>query len=181
MIPSAMSSHAHDTDPSLKPLFVLTSLKNFLDSSPKPTFEPNLLPSKVPTLKPTNKSTHPRNHRTLSFYVMGDVPYTTNEMKLLKNQLKDMAQTSKDDALFMVHVGDIYPPNNVDCVSSSYSDVVDIFTGYSNLPVLILSGDNGWTDCEIRDVAWTLWSRNFMGFEQKWNSTNNIPNHVTRQ
>ena len=54
-------------------------------------------------------------------------------------------------------------------------------TLHANLPVLVLPGDNDWTDCEYPDVAWNLWSRNFMGFEHKWNSTSHIPKHVERQ
>ena len=180
LIPSAMPSRVPSTFASFKPSTV-PSTRPSLAPSPKPTFEPTLLPSKTPTLKPVNKPTHPSNHDTFSFYAMGDVPYSTSETKLLRKQLKGIAKTSNDDALFMVHVGDIFTPRNLDCVSSSYSDVADIFTDHANLPVLVLPGDNDWSDCENPDKAWKLWSRNFMGFEHKWNSTNHIPKHVKRQ
>ena len=78
--------------------------------------------------------------------------------------------------LFLWCMWGIFLPQNILIVCLHHT-----LTLHANLPVLVLPGDNDWTDCEYPDVAWNLWSRNFMGFEHKWNSTSHIPKHVERQ
>lgn len=117
---------------------------------------------------------------------MGDVPYTENEKKLLKRQLNDMeadeaAEGANDgDALFAVHIGDIFTTREFDCVPDSYTDVSDIFTKHSHLPTFVLPGDNEWVDCKNENKAFQMWEDNFLAFEKHWNTTSHLPSRVSR-
>jgi len=119
---------------------------------------------------------------TFSFYVMGDVPYTESDEKQLRKQLEDIdEEMPTDDALFIVHVGDIFTRRRQKCIRKTYQNVADTFTELSPLPVIVLPGDNDIFDCEDPEDAQALWENSFIGFEQNWNTRSNLPSSIIRQ
>lgn len=86
-----------------------------------------------------------------------------------------------DDALFIVHVGDIFTRRRQRCIPKTYENVADTFTTLSPLPVIVLPGDNDIFDCEDPNEAQALWESSFIGFEQNWNTRSNLPSRVIRQ
>ncbi|MCB1123277.1 MAG: hypothetical protein KJT03_17105, partial [Verrucomicrobiae bacterium] len=107
---------------------------------------------------------------TLTFAVMGDVPYglTPEEMKaedeILKVQIQELNQNK--DLAFVMHVGDIKkgaPPCN-----TAVFEKVDNILRASTHPLFIIPGDNEWNDCTDPAEAWKLWEQHFMRFDEHW-------------
>ena len=154
-------------------------------SRPKPkqkTKKPSLRPTSAPTNSPVADTTPIKEHTTFSFYVMGDVPYNRVEKLRLRDQLEEITDDAPDNnALFIVHVGDIFTAEKEACVADTYEEVADIFLDNSPLPTFILPGDNDWADCEDPDTALTRWSNTFLNFEENWSDINHVPKRVKRQ
>jgi len=96
------------------------------------------------------------------FAAMGDVPYLPADFILLPKQLADLPR----DAQFAIHVGDI-KTGTVPCTDALYKQVADILAK-SPLPLFIIPGDNEWNDCTNPALAWKLWEKHFLRFEQRW-------------
>lgn len=109
----------------------------------------------------------------LSFYVMGDIPYSEREEDQLKYQLRDLSSSGK----FLVHVGDMQKPSRTDCEYDAYKRVRDIMYDNSDIPVLILPGDNDYLDCERPRHARAVWLKHFSSFEENWD----LPFRVERR
>ena len=92
---------------------------------------------------------------SFSFYVMGDTPYTEQEAKLLSEQISNL----DEDALFMIHVGDLMKSST--CAIDNYRDSSRILQG-SPVPVLVLPGDNDWIDCPNPNLALRRFRRYFI-------------------
>jgi len=119
-----------------------------------------LIPSRVTAGERTPQAKEP----LVTFYAMGDVPYTPEEDKLLPQQIEELP----DDAEFVIHVGDIKgggPP----CVEAVYQKVSGMLRE-SVAPVFIIPGDNEWNDCSDPDPdqAWIYWNRYFRRFDDHW-------------
>ena len=98
----------------------------------------------------------------VTFYAMGDVPYTPPQETILKRQIAELPR----DGRFLVHVGDIKagePP----CDESVYANVSSILAACKT-PVLIIPGDNEWNDCADPVQGWAFWQKYFRRFEQNW-------------
>ena len=105
----------------------------------------------------------PRQPRSLIvFSAMGDIPYTAEEYPVLQQQIAELPKES----VFAVHVGDI-KTGQVPCTESIYQDVAAILAK-SPCPLFIVPGDNEWNDCANPDAAWTLWTKHFKRFDEKW-------------
>lgn len=109
------------------------------------------------------------------------VPYTENERYCLNKQLRELDPSSMEHPYkFIIHVGDI-KSGPVTCVSTSYSDVAQIFSHSSNTlhydprDVFFIVGDNEWTDCASRTNGFMWWMNNF-GNGRKTNGGNTGPN-----
>lgn len=100
--------------------------------------------------------------KQVTFYAMGDVPYTTDEDEKLVKQIADIPK----DAEFVIHVGDIKRGLPL-CNEAVYQKVSTIL-GRSVPPVFIIPGDNEWNDCLIPTQAWKYWDQYFMKFDGHW-------------
>lgn len=157
--------------------------------TPRPTDGPTQSPTKRPTLNPTPVPPPPtvppptvRGHDTFSFYVMGDVPYSDAEEKILQQQLKDIDRIAPmDDAQFIVHVGDVFKRSRYECIPKTYQNVADKFIELSPIPTIVLPGDNDIYDCDDWREAEQLWESTFLNFEQNWSHKSNFPATVLRQ
>jgi len=98
----------------------------------------------------------------VTFYAMGDTPYTTSDFELLPKQVAGIAR----DADFVVHVGDI-KSGALPCVEPFYEKVAAMLRK-SGPPVFMLPGDNEWNDCRLPASGWKLWSKHFMHFDARW-------------
>lgn len=108
------------------------------------------------------------------FYVIGDVPYNDQQAAELAIQM-DNIPTS---AAFVVHVGDIRSAADESqrCTRQEYQSVASILQR-SAVPVLLIPGDNEWSDCPNPSQAWNIWLEVFVGFESQspWDDGNNNP------
>ncbi len=100
----------------------------------------------------------------VTFYAMGDVPYTPAEDVLLPQQISELPP----DAEFVIHLGDIKGGGSP-CNEAVYVKVSGMLSKAAS-PVFIIPGDNEWNDCVDPDPiqAWSHWKKHFMRFEQRW-------------
>ena len=105
----------------------------------------------------------------ITFYAMGDVPYTPEEDIQLPGQIAQLPS----NAGFVVHLGDI-KGGAAPCHEEIYFKVARMLSKATS-PVFIIPGDNEWNDCVDPDPiqAWKYWEKHFMRFEQRWR--HNIP------
>jgi hypothetical protein len=75
-----------------------------------------------------------------TFYAIGDIPYSSSEATILTQQMNDL----KNDADFLIHVGDIRHDNNKACQAAEFSSVAAMLS-LSPIPVFVLVGDNEYT------------------------------------
>ena len=98
----------------------------------------------------------------VTFYAMGDTPYTPEDDVLLPKQIAALPP----DAEFVVHVGDI-KNGATPCDEAVYMKVSGMLRK-STHRVFIVPGDNEWNDCADPAKAWKLWKKHFTGFDQRW-------------
>lgn len=79
----------------------------------------------------------------MTFYAVGDVPYSHAEACLLPREL---AKLSASDGRFLVHLGVIQDGRRTTCPESLYEGVAGLFEA-SPLPAFFVIGDNEWLDC----------------------------------
>ena len=111
-------------------------------------------------------SRHLSYRKPLTFYVMGDAPYTASDRDRFPLQVKRIHNGGD----FIVHVGDM---KGVDSGMSDgpYSLVSDALIE-SKAPCFIVPGDNDYYDCSNPEAGWKRWERYFMQFHAKhWAST----------
>lgn len=118
----------------------------------------------------------------VSFYVMGDVPYSIKTPEELPEQeradyeflraeehhiARHLVGMNKDDtAAFGVHVGDI-KRGGWPCEEAFYLKTWALLRG-SHIPMFILPGDNEWNDCERPTEAWAYWHEYFHEYDMLW-------------
>jgi len=153
--------------------------------TPRPTRRPTNRPVTAatprPTPRPTPATTTPPAQEesgvAVSFILMGDIPYFSNEKYCLNKQLREINPATDGDFSFIVHVGDMKSGKTTNCVQEYYSDVADIFShpnnalNYDTRDVFFLIGDNDWNDCNSPGTAYTYWMNNF-GNGKKTNGQN---------
>lgn len=81
----------------------------------------------------------------VSFGVMGDIPYSDQDETHAQSILSDMHRSGMQ---FAIHVGDI-KRSTERCSDELLARRVGLFLK-ADLPVLLLPGDNEWTDCHRR-------------------------------
>lgn len=96
------------------------------------------------------------------FYVMGDVPYSVPEEKILQDQIESLPTDGK----FIVHVGDI-KAGSTPCDESVFAKVAGML-GQCKSPLFIIPGDNEWNDCLEPATAWGYWNQYFLRFDERW-------------
>lgn len=99
-----------------------------------------------PAVAPSQSSMSPvameseATSRTITFYAIGDVPYTDDQRKKLTGQMTSL----KNDADFLIHLGDIRSNNKLDCQNTEFSGLAEMLK-LSPIPVFIIPGDNEYT------------------------------------
>ena len=87
----------------------------------------------------------PAAAQTVSFGLIGDMPYSAWERKNLPLLI---AQMDGEDLAFVTHNGDIKGGGTV-CSDAVFEDVLGVFQA-SHTPLIYVPGDNEWTDCHRR-------------------------------
>jgi hypothetical protein len=82
---------------------------------------------------------------SFSFAVLGDTPYFAWEALRLEQLI---AQLNQEDVAFVLHVGDIKSGRD-HCDDRIYASRLQLFQ-QSRHPLVLLPGDNDWTDCHRR-------------------------------
>ena len=78
----------------------------------------------------------------LRFALMGDTPYSENEVGRLDRLIEDL---NREDLAFVVHVGDITSGRGP-CTDDWFRERKEQFAKIRH-PFVLLPGDNDWTDC----------------------------------
>ncbi|MCG8606740.1 DNRLRE domain-containing protein [bacterium] len=112
----------------------------------------------------------------LVFSVIGDIPYSKKEYKILLRHVEQHNKYSR--AEFLVHVGDIRG-TRAKCKESEYEQVASALLGL-HVPALIVPGDNEWVDCKKPEVAWAYWTKNFIDFEKNFCGAPNVERQSQR-
>ena len=112
---------------------------------------------------------------SISFYVMGDVPYTNREADVLQSQINDMNEWIHPGSHFMVHLGDFNRPDDTGCKESHFNDVSDILWN-APLPTFVLAGDNDFLECPDKEDAWENFLNTFLYYEEEWNEYRKLNN-----
>lgn len=104
-------------------------------------FLPDIISGKANTVvgyKPTNISISPPfgDGVSITFYAMGDAPYTDHERE---NIMPYQMQNLSDSAAFLVHLGDLQDAQVDECQEYAYQAASDILK-QSRLPVFVIPG-----------------------------------------
>jgi hypothetical protein len=100
--------------------------------------------------------------------VIADLPYDESEMR----DMPGLIATVPDDALFLVHLGDVIPSDG-ECNNSTLQEVAEILKE-SIVPVFMIIGDNEYNDCKNPEEALGLWRSTFSRFDQFWTHDLNV-------
>lgn len=103
----------------------------------EPSQSPSTQRAPIITHTPTPQS---NNNAPLTFYAMGDVPYSDMEQCLIPYEL---AKLSRSEGKFLVHLGDIQDGLSEDCSESLHEGIARTFES-SPVPTFFVIGDNGW-------------------------------------
>jgi hypothetical protein len=172
--PTPAPSYAEDTPPPFNAGDTSAPSNEGDTSAPtaalKPASSPDISSTNpAPTTSPTQEATEVQRTDPLSFYVMGDVPYSDAEAPILFDQMTNMTLNRRPGAAFMVHVGDMMKGLRTLCEESYYLLVKNILF-QSPLPPFVLSGDNDYLDCPDPELGWSYYLNSFVDFEQEWST-----------
>jgi hypothetical protein len=110
----------------------------------------------------------------LVFSATGCGPYLPREEPLLGKYIQQVQTDGKSE--FLVHLGDIVTGQKKDWPEAQYLKVANILKT-SQIPVLIVPGDNEWNDLNDPDQGWRFWTKHFSNFEKNFKN----PPALTRQ
>jgi len=101
--------------------------------------------------------------KPVTFYAMGDAPYSSGDRDRLPGQIRGIPSDSE----FIVHLGDM---KGVDkCKSDGpYELVSDAFLEFSTAPVFLTPGDNDYYDCDNWGMGWERWTNYFLRFHDNF-------------
>lgn len=136
--------------------------------SPVPSTIPSIAPSTLPSDLPS--STFGTDvSSTVTFYVIGDVPYSDFEACMIPYELEKLDPS----ASFLVHLGDARdgkpdPKTGQprDCPESMFQNLATIFEN-SALPTFFLPGDNAWLDCADTKEAYEYWEKYLFSYNER--------------
>ena len=137
--------------------------------------------SKVPKVTPQRKKNP--NSKTVSFHVMGDVPYSRVGTRRLEQQVKEISQrveSGEDESSFIIHVGDFMIPSNTNCAEAYFRKPFQIFQEYCALPLIVTPGDNDYLDCPNPELAFSHFSKYFIEPVDTWRDRSHIPSILQR-
>jgi len=150
----------------LDPLFTFPPVEPTSSPSPPPTLAPTT--SQEPSAAPEPTAPTPSSTK-VTFYVIGDVPYSDVEARLLPFELKKMDASAK----FLIHLGDIRDGSLgvtgevTDCPESLFQDLSSIFES-SDVTTFFIPGDNGWLDCKNATESYTYWEKYLFKTDLAW-------------
>lgn len=143
MVPTDIPSSVPSSEPTV-------SAQPSMPSSPEPSQVPTTsgMPSSFPSGGPTSQP-------SVTFFAMGDVPFSKQESCLIPYEL-DKLSSSDLGGQFLVHLGDIrdsFMDETMPCPDFMFQNVVKTF---SSCPIqaFFLPGERGWLDCPSPGMAY---------------------------
>lgn len=156
--------------------------------SPAPSISslPTSLPSSVPSPAPTETmmpslfpSGGPSSQPTVSFFAMGDVPFSEQESCLLPYELTKLSSSGLGGQ-FLIHLGDVrdsYNNETLPCPEDLYKNLTSIFST-SPIQSFFLPGERGWLDCPDPEKAYDYWQEHLLSLSNdEWPT---FPSDVAR-
>ena len=95
-------------------------------------------------------------HNGFAFGVMGDTPYTRGEVRRLDALIDDM---NREPFAFVVHLGDI--GSSVTACDDAWLEARKQQFAHLHHKLVVIPGDNEWTDCEHPAARLAAWRRFF--------------------
>lgn len=144
-IPTSNPSTYPSVFPSYLPSTSPTNIPSLVFSSTPSSYVPSVFPSQLPSIIPSQIPTHPTAQptyidfypETVTFLVIGDVPYNEGAMPILSAQIDGIKEYDENDTVtpdFLVHVGDLTRASTSKCRNEWYSKVANILR-QSSIPV----------------------------------------------
>lgn len=121
--------------------------------------------------------THPAFAEPLTFSATGCGPYAPAEEPLLARYVDLAGKDGKSE--FLVHLGDVVSGSQKKWPESQYEKVAGILKK-SEIPVVVVPGDNEWNDLTNPDEGWKFWSKHFMNFEKNFAKSPKIAHQEAR-
>jgi len=165
-------------------LFSIDTTSSTPTSSSHPTHEPTTTSISIATDSSSSSSSSTTANPLLTFYAIGDVPYSDMEACLLPHELRKLSSSASplssssssddddddNDAKFLIHLGDIQDGRSESCPKTLYQNIATIFEHHSPLPTLFVIGDNEWLDCENGNAAnesFAYWEEYLLPFHER--------------
>jgi hypothetical protein len=95
-------------------------------------------------------------HGGFTFAVMGDTPYTEGEVRRLDTLIEDL---NRESLAFVVHLGDI--GSSVTACDDAWLDARKAQLARIRHKVVVIPGDNEWTDCRDPQARLAAWRQRF--------------------
>ena len=169
-LPSFVPSVSPAPSASLSPTDIPTSLPS---SKPSISTEPTI--SSSPTISPTESgmpsivpSATPSSQPTVTFFAMGDVPFSEEEECLIPFELVKL-NSSNLDGQFLVHLGDIrdsFFNETRQCPKNLFTNITSTFSS-SPIQTFFLLGERGWLDCPIPDMGYKFAQDHLVPFSNR--------------
>lgn len=136
-----------------EPTFTATDIPSLV---PTATGMPSFFPSGGPSAEPG----------PVSFYAMGDVPYSKQESCLIPYELNKLKSESGQ---FLVHLGDIrdsFFDETRPCPEFMYTNLTSTFSSCP-MQTFFLPGEKGWLDCPSPGMAHGFWEDHLVAFSDR--------------
>ena len=112
----------------------------------------------------------------VTFSVVGDAPYSDDEIPIFLQHLADHNRYSPSE--FFVHVGDIFAEGEP-CSEPQYQRMGEMLETLA-VPAFIIPGDNEWTDCLDPAQAWQYWVTHLLRLEERFCGAPAVERQATR-
>lgn len=100
------------------------------------------------------------------FFVTSDIPVNKADETKLSREIEGLHPRDGD---FLIHLGDISSASTSLCTFSVYDDAAYLLK-QSQVPVMVLPGDNDWNDCPMPEAAFDYWMDKLNRFEQNFDA-----------
>jgi hypothetical protein len=136
-------------------------------------------PSSSPSVTSDQQDTSPvapTSPVPITFFAIGDVPYSEMEACLLPFELDKLSDYYSK---FIIHLGDIrdgHPPVDEEipnCPESLFRNLAKTFNEHSPVTSFFITGDNGLLDCTNPTEAYGYWEEHLLALEER--SSSNRP------
>lgn len=178
----------------IHPSKIPTKSPTFHPTEKKKTTSPTESPTRIPTQTPTKKTLSPTYtlptsspfasasidlSKTIFYVSSGSFTEDQDSYDDFKRNLANLPSGS-----FLIHLGDLVDPDfyvqsdqdNEDCPEKMYSTLHSLISTQSpDVPVMLLTGDKSWEDCENSETALNYWQKHLTySLDKVWSTEGNM-------